>query len=215
MTDRVRAAITPPPLPASDVNVNYYKSHLDPDYWINPKLSDQAWRRKVGPDGIAWTTEGIPFKTSKDGRNIAVVTLEAVYPRSVAFPVRASGKTLYLMLSGITFAMQSHVVNVRATLRYADGSTQVADFVNPFDIGDCWGQYRCHDTPAAGFENLAGRLGPAGSAEVRDLTQPVRVDVDADLVAVPMKPNVQLESVAFETVANDVIFGVMGASILK
>ena len=211
---RVHAAVKPPALPASSVNTSYYKDHLVPPFTQKP--SDAAWRKKVGADGLAWTTEGIPFKTAETGQNIGVVTRAAdVFPQQLEFPINAAGRTLYLMISGTTFAMQSHVVNLRVTLAYADGTRETHDLVNPFTIGDCWNQYRYHDTAANGFENLGGRSGPPGSAGIKDLDRPIAVDTEAHLVAFDLKPGVELRSVRLEAVANDVIFGVMGATVLK
>ena len=214
VVERVLASVQPPPLPASEVNTGYYKYHLSSD-WISPKLTDEAWRKKVGSDGVAWTTDGIPFKTRKDGPNIAAVSLAGGFPASVEFPANGSGKTLYLMISGLTFAMQSHVPNIRVTLDYADGTSQAVDLVNPFTIGDCWGQYHFHDTAANGFENIGGRSGPAGSSEAGDLTKPINVDCEAHLVPFELRSGVDLKSISLEAVANDVVFGIMGATILK
>ena len=211
---RVHAAVRPPPEPASPINTVYYKDHLVAPF-VSPKPADDAWRKKVGPDGIAWTTDGIPFLTSKEGPNIAVVTRAAVFPQALAFPIGQSGKTLYLMISGTTFAMQSHVPNLRLTLRYEGGPAESVDLANPTGIGDCWNQYRFHDTAANGFENIGGRSGPAGSAQVADMTQPVAVDTEAHLVALELKPGAVLREVQMEAVANDIIFGLMGATILK
>ncbi len=217
VTDAMRLvaeAVKPPPPPASEVNTGYYKYHLVP-LFVSPPVSDEAWRKKVGSDGVAWTTDGIPFKSARQGPNIGVVTRVAVFPQSLELPVNGQGRTLYLMLSGTTFAMQSHVVNLRLTLRYANGTSEAFDLVNPMGIGDCWNQYRFHDTAANGFENLGGRSGPAGSSQVKDLTVPVVVDTEAHLVAFDLKPGAVLQSVRLEAVANDMIFGVMGATILK
>ena len=211
---QVVKAVKPPALPASAVNTGYYCSHLVAPF-VTPPPSDEAWRRRIGEDGIGWTTEGIPFKSPKQGDNIAVVTRAAVFPSSIEFPVQATGGKLYLMLSGTTFAVQSHVVNLRMGLEYTDGSVQTRDLVNPFDIGDCWNQYRFHDTAANGFENLGGRTGPAGSAQVADLTRPVAVDTQAHLVAFDLKPGATLAKVRLEAVAEDIIFGVMGATVLR
>jgi len=211
---RVHDAVKPPPRPASPVNTAYYLDHLVEPF-VSPKPADDAWRKKVGPDGLAWTTDGIPFISSKEGANIAVVTRAAVFPQSLTVPVARAGKTLYLMISGTTFAMQSHVTNLRLTLRYDDGNSVPLDLINPTGIGDCWNQYRYHDTAANGFENLGGRSGPAGSALVADRTQPVAVDTQAHLVAIPLEKGLALRELQFEAVANDVIFGLMGATILK
>lgn len=213
--DRVHAAVKAPALPASEINTIYYKDHLVPPF-VSSKPSDARWRKIINSDGIGWTTETIPFKSPKSGPNIAVVTRAAnVFPPTIDVEVNASGRALYLMLSGTTFAMQSQVVNVRVTLAYADGAQEAHDLVNPFSIGDCWNQYRYHDTAANGFENLGGRLGPDGSAQVADLNRPIAVDTEAHLLQFDLKPGRTLRSVRLEAVANDVVFGLMGASVLK
>lgn len=211
---RVAKASQPPPPPALRVNHEYWKNHIvDRVAPNNP--SDAAWRRKIGPDQVGWTHDGIPFRSPKQGKNIAVVTLAGGFPSKVKVPVGAGGKELYLMLSGMTFPAQSHVVNLRVTLDYSDGTRQKVDLVNPSDIGDCWGtQWRFHDTAANGFENLGGRFGPPGSA-AGDLTRPIAVDTEAHLVKIPLRQGIDLRAFTFEAVANDVIFGLMGASVLK
>jgi len=207
-----------PELPASQVGFNYWKDHLLQYHGSrNEPVSDSAWRAKVGPDGVAWTTDGIPFKTSKEGRNIGVVSLTGAYSPRLEFPVNAKGKTLYLLVGGMSFPVQSHVVNLRVTLHYADGDSVERELVNPFGIGDCWSTWcgRFHDTPANGFENIGGRRGPAGSSEVTDRTQPVELDTEAQLVPFDVRQETELTKVEVEAIANDVVFGVMGATILK
>ncbi len=213
---RVAKASPPPPPPALEVNHAYWKDHItnrvDPH---NP--SDAAWRQKIGPDQIGWTCDGIPFQSPKQGRNIAVVTRAGGFPAKIEVPLRTGGRELYLMLSGMTFPPQSHVVNVRIVLYYAEGAEQAVDLVSPFDIGDCWGTWlwRFHDTAANGFENLGGRFGPPGSSAAGDLTRPIAVDTEAHLVKIPLQQGRVLRAFGVEAVANDVIFGLMGASILK
>ncbi len=171
----------------------------------------------MGEDGIAWTADGIPFMSVKDGNNIAAVTLVGGFPQKLTFPIHTKGQTLYLMVSGITFPAQSHVVNLRVSLQYADGRESVMDLVNPFDIGDCWSTWcgRYHDTAANGFENIGGRSGPSGSCEVEDMSKPVALDSEAHLIPFDLLKDVELASVEVEAVANDVLFGVMGATVLK
>ncbi|HIJ65020.1 MAG TPA: DUF4450 domain-containing protein [Candidatus Hydrogenedentes bacterium] len=215
---RVVQQAKPPALPASRRGFGYRRTHLVRYHrYRDTPVCDAAWRAKVGPDGVAWTTDGIPFKTAKEGPNIAVATLAGAFPEAVDVPVHARGKALFLMISGMTFPVQSHVPNLRVRLAYADGSSAATDLVNPFSIGDCWGSWcgRYHDTPANGFENIGGRHGPAGSAEVDDLNQPIAVDTEAHLIRFDLRPDVALDAIRIEAVANDAIFGLMGASILK
>jgi len=212
---RVTQTAKPPAAPASEVGFGYWKDHL---LHLNGNLSDAAWRKKVGPDNIAWTTDSIPFKSAKEGSNIAIVTLAGGFPTKLEFPMNARGKTLYLMISGITFPVQSHVTNLRVTLHYGDGHSEPADLVNPFGIGDCWSSFPCgrfHDTAANGFENLGGRAGPAGSALVKDMTKPIEVDTEAHLIAFDLRPEQEVRAISLEAIANDCIFGLMGATILK
>ncbi len=212
---RLANGAIPPEMPADQVGFNYWLEHV---IVRSKPPSDAAWRAKIGTDDIAWTTDGIPFRSPKEGSNIAAVCLHSkAFPASVSLPVGARGRTVYLMVSGMTHPNQSHVVNARCTLKYADGSREVRDLVNPFDIGDCWstwcGPY--FDTPANGFENIGGRSGPAGSSQVQDRSRPVAVDTIAHLVAFPLKPGIPLEGIDFEAIANDIVFGVMGISVLK
>ena len=213
--DRILSAAVPPQYPASNVSFNYRQLHLAGRQ--NPKVSDDAWRKKINDDNIGWTTDGIPFKSPKTGSNIGVVSLMGGFPDKLRFEMSGQGTVLYLMLSGITFPNQSHVINLCITLHYTDGTQDIRNMVSPFDIGDCWSSFlgRFHDTAANGFENIGGRSGPAGSKEVDDLTKPIAIDTEAHLVQFELKPDIPLEFIELEAIANDVAFGIMGATILK
>lgn len=209
----IRTAVAPE-MPASQIGFEYWLEHivtrLKPGF-----ISDQSWRNKLTGDGLGWTTDGIPFKSQKQGKNIAAVSLVGDFPRSLNLEVNARGEYLYLMMSGITFPNQSHVVNVRIKLSYENDVNQIIDLVNPFTIGDCWSSLRFHDTPANGFENIGGRFGPAGSSEVEDLGRPIRVDTEAHLIELKLKEDLILKSIEIEAIANDICFGLMGATIRK
>lgn len=217
--DKVSNEATLPPAGASRVGFDYWRSHLGSRHHGDPVQtpSDEAWRNKIGPDGIGWTADGIPFKSSKAGPNIAIVTRTGPFSPVLDIPVHTQGKALILMLSGMTFPPQSHVPHLRVTLGYQDNQSESRDLVSPFDIGDCWSTWcgRWHDTAANGFENLGGRFGPAGSIEVSDMTQPIRVDTEAHLVPFDLRPDVPLTSIRLEALAEDIVFGLLGATVLK
>ncbi len=204
-----------PEMSYSQVGFDYWRNHLTAR--MSPPC-DEAWRAKIGVDGVAWAADGIPFKSPREGDNIAVVSLHNhAFPPKITFPAGARGTILYLMVSGVTHPNQSHVINLRVTLRYADGAEDARGLVNPFGIGDCWSTWcgTYFDTPANGFENIGGRNGPAGTCETRGESLPVAVDTIAHLVPFDLRLGVELASVTFEAIANDVAFGLMGASILK
>lgn len=220
----IAASAIPPKLPYSQIGFEYWMTHIE-RYCINGPYPpvDDALRIITGEDGILHTTEGIPFYTSKYGKNMGIVTIVAqnpdkttqLYPKSLSFNVDKKGRELYLLITGMTFPAQSHVPNIEITLMYEDSSSLTRQLINPFGIGDCWGTWhgRYHDTQANGFVNIGGRYGPAGSAHVEDITKPVSVDTEAHIVRIPIRSDVILKKVTFEAAANDVIFGIIGASI--
>ena len=118
---KVAQASQPPAPPACGINHNYWKDHLVGSHTGDKAPSDAAWRKRIGPDGIGWTYDGIPFKSPQQGENIAVVTRAGGFPSKIEVPVNACGRELYFMVGGVTFPMQSHVVNLRIILHYSDG----------------------------------------------------------------------------------------------
>lgn len=217
--EKITKTAVPPALPATHVGFDYWKDHISQTRnsgtpWAF--VSDAAWRQKI-KDDFAWTADGIPFKSPKEGHNIAAVAMQGDFPESLRFDVNAKGKTLFLMVSGTTFPSQSHVPQIQVTIHYEDLSSEAYNLVSPIDIGDCWGTWcgRYHDTAANGFENLGGRNGPAGSIEVEDMHKPVEVDTEAHLIKFNLKPGMAVHYVELRAMANDVVFGIMGASILK
>lgn len=222
----IAASAIPPKLPYSQIGFEYWKIHIE-RYCINGPYPpvDDALRSITGKDDILKTTEGILFRVPKYKNNIGIVTLidqdqnktALVYPKCLSFEVDFKGSELLLLITGITYPAQSHVPNLEITMMYADNIIIKHQLINPFDIADCWGTWhgRYHDTQANGFLNIGGRFGPAGSADVSDITKPVSVDTEAHIVRIPLRNETVLKKVAFEAAANDVIFGIIGATIRK
>ena len=52
-------------------------------------------------------------------------------------------------------------------------------------------------------------------AEAGDLTKPIALDTEAHLIALDLNSEVELRRVSLEAIANDCIFGIMGATVLK
>ena len=205
----------PPEAPHSLTGFDYWRDHLTAR--LKPPCDD-AWRAKIDADGVAWTADGIPIRSAKEGPNIVAVALHNKYfPASATIPVGQAGNTLYLMISGMTHPVQSHVVNLRVALTYEDGDQVTHDLVNPFDIGDCWSTWcgTYYDTPANGFENIGGRHGPAGTCEIAPDDLPVAVDTIAHLLRFDLRADAVLDTIGVEAIANDAVFGVMGTSIRK
>jgi len=205
-----------PDYPASTIGFEYWLEHLIGRGIRKQAPSLDAWKAKIGAVGVAWTYEGIPFKSAADGPCLAVVSLAGGYPAYIDFDVKSRGKELYLMLTGVTFPAQSHVANLRVTLFDDEGRETIHELFNPTDIGDCWSVWagRFHDTARNGFENLGGRFGAPGSHMVDDMTLPVETDTEAHLLALPIE-GMYVSKIRLQAAANDVIFALMGISILE
>jgi len=215
----VKAAVIRPPQEYNQMNTDYYLMHIDNyiQQFNTYPLSDDRWRSMVGEDGIAVTGEGIPFRSPKEGVNLAVTTLAATgYPDRVQVPVEMAGRAIYLLITGITFPMQSHVENLRITFTYEDGVSQEYPLINPYDIGDMWFVMwnRYHDTPANGFENLSGRRGALTSAGL-DLNSPIETDTEAHILRFYLREGVKVTKMEMRTIANDAIFALMGVTVLQ
>ena len=131
-------------------------------------------------------------------------------------PVDKCGRAVYLLITGITLPMQSHVENLRIIIRYEDGIAEEHPLYNPDGIGDMWFTKfeRYHDTPANGFENIGTGRGALSSAGL-DLTKPIATDLEAHILRFHLRRDVRVKEIEMRIIANDVIFGLMGVTLLQ
>ena len=219
LTELNRSAIGPKP-EYSQVNFGYYKMHLvDRNIQLpSSPLDDSRWRSLVGADGIAVTGEGIPFRSKKEGYYLAAAALNnTAYPDRIIVPADDEGRAVYLLITGISFPMQSGVENLRIILNYEDGVNEIHPLVNPETIGDMWSTIwrRWHDTPANGFEKLGGYLPGPDSSYGQDLTRPIETGIEAHIIHFPLREGIRLKEIEMRITANDVLFSLMGITILK
>lgn len=225
--DTLHRTCHPVPEGYSDVNREYYRLHIRERVnehvaslyhdTLDAPIGDARWKTLIGEDGIAVTGEGIPFRSVKSGNYLAATSLATdAYPASVTVPVGQKGRAVYLLAAGITFPMQSHVENVRVTLRYEDGSHEAFPLICPRDISNTLYPYfgYFHDTPGAGFENMGGRNGPMSSAG-QNLNTCIPTDTEAHILRFRLKPGEILKTVTFETVCQDAAYCLMGVTVLK
>lgn len=217
--ETVRDTVIMPPKEYSQVNAVYYKDHLVNRNKMRPEspVSDERWRSLVGENGIVMTGEHIPFRSRREGAYMAATTMIATaYPDRVKAEVNAYGRAAYLLVTGTTYPMQSHVDNLRITFEYEDGMREEYPLVNPTDIGDMWFTFwgRFHDTPATGFENMGGHCGEMSSAGL-DLRKPIRTDTEAHILRFRLRSDVKVKTIEMRTIANDAVFALMGVTLLK
>jgi hypothetical protein len=184
---------------------------------------DDSGLRKVAGDNAGYLTmpNGIPFATpAKTGaRNITFTSQWDNYPHDLTVPLTGRARHIYLLMAGSTNFMQSRMDNGEVEIAYTDGTSARLALRNPetwwpieqdYFIDDYQfpmqgplpprvnlrtGEIRILDL--ASFKGK-GREVPGGAATVLDLT------LD------PAKP---LRSLTLRTLANDVVIGLMSATL--
>ena len=209
-----------PPQEYCQVNFDYYAWHVNGGFTTNSPLyemDNSRWRSLVDENGIAMTGEGIPFRSSREGKCMAAATLVSpAYADRIVVPVADRGRAAYLLITGITLPMQSHVENMRVIIRYEDGTEEAYPLFNPDGIGDMWFTKfaRYHDTPANGFENIGGGRGALSSAG-QDLTKQIPTDMEAHILRFRLREDQTVKEIEMRVIANDVIFALMGVTLLS
>ncbi|MEG1669252.1 MAG: glycogen debranching protein, partial [Chryseobacterium sp.] len=170
---------------------------------------------------------GIPFLINKTDRNIAFASQWDNYPESIEIPVSGKGKKIYFLMAGSTNPMQSQIVNGTITVQYIDGSTSELELKNPtnwwpieqdlfddnfaFEIPDDKIPYR--------VKLKTGELYKGGTlskySSIKGFTDRQVDGGAATILDLPIDPNKELKSIKLTAVSNDVVIGMMSATVLK
>lgn len=195
--------------------------------WCHPletaEIEDDGFRSLVR-DNLFTTSIGVPFRSFAEGHNVAYTSLWDNYPDRVEIPLTGRASNIYLLMAGSTNHMQYGVTNATLTVRYTDGSTSVTPLVNP----DNWAPieqdfyvddyafsrsseppYRLHLKSGIVSRTLGRELGIKGV-----YGRPIECGA-ATLVDIPADPDRQLQSITLETVANEVVVGIMAVTLQR
>ena len=195
--------------------------------WCHPLLSasiDDSGLRNLVRDNRFNTSLGVPFRLMKEGNNIAFTSLWDNYPDSICVPLEGKASHAYLLLAGSTNHMQCHIANGVLKVRYTDGTYTELTLTNP----DNWcpieqdfyvdgkaftvpepRPYRLHLKTGKVSRDLGKELGITG-VYGREIEGGAGVLLD-----MPLDPEKTLESLTLETLANDVVIGLMGVTLQR
>lgn len=193
--------------------------------WCHPLLSasiDDSGLRNLVRNNRFDTSLGVPFRLMKKGNNIAFTSLWDNYPDSICIPLAGKASHAYLLLAGSTNHMQCHIANGVLKVRYSDGTSTEMTLTNP----DNWcpieqdfyvdgkafvlsepRPYRLHLKTGKVSRDLGKELGITG-VYGREIEGGAGVLLD-----MPLDAEKTLESLTLETVANDVVVGLMGITL--
>jgi hypothetical protein len=187
-----------------------------------PVIDDSGLRKVAADhDGKLIMPNGIFFSTpsAPETNNIVFTSQWDNYPHDVTIPLNGHANYAYFLMAGSTNFMQSHIDNGELVVHYVDGSSERLALRNPETWWPIDQDYFIDDyqfpmesplpprvdlrTGRIRLLNLAtfkgeGRAVPGGAATVLDLA---------------LDPAKQLQSLTVHTLSNDVVIGLMSATL--
>jgi hypothetical protein len=188
-------------------------------------VNDQGLRDAAAQGGGTFTLpdQGVPFRTPGDAaaKNILFTSQWDNYPHAAGVPLTGNATHLYLLMAGSTNPMQSRIDNGEVIVAYADGTLARLALENPttwwpidqdYFIDDyafarpgpipprvdlATGQERTLERNE--FKGRGGRVN-GGAATVLDLS---------------LDPAKELKSLTLRTLSNDVVIGLMAATLVR
>jgi hypothetical protein len=152
------------------------------------------------------TTRGGRFAWSGGARNIAFTSMWDNWPRQVAVPVGGKAEAIWLLVCGFTNPMQGRIANAELRMKYADGLVEKLELVPPLNFWSLCPFGRVdYDYQRDGF--CLPKVPPA-TVQLGD-------NCRANVLSCRLRPNVALESVTLETLSQEVMIGLMGASLMN
>ncbi|WP_332453882.1 DUF4450 domain-containing protein [Chryseobacterium aquaticum] len=170
---------------------------------------------------------GVPFLIDKTDKNIAFVSQWDNYSDSLEIAISGKGKKIYFLMAGSTNPMQSQIVNGKITVQYIDGSTSELELKNPtnwwpieqdlfddnfaFEIPDDKIPYR--------VKMKTGELYKGGTlskySSIKGFTDRQIDGGAATILDLPIDHSKELKLIKLIAVSNDVVIGMMSATVLK
>ncbi len=223
----------------SDIFHNRYESPRSPyttlqipvqgiGEWCHPEdtahIDDSGLRMKVGSDGIVNTSIGIPFSSVKDGQNVVYTSLFDNYPDSITIPLDGKANGLQLLLAGSTNHMQNYLENARITVKYTDGTEEILPLIAPNNWCPIEQDYYV-DGKAFRLETPRPYRMIFKDGSVTDDVEKAldikgvygrRIDGGAGvMLRIDLDPTKNLKDMTLETLSNDVVVGLVGATYVR
>jgi hypothetical protein len=180
-----------------------------------PAIDDTGLRAAgsiVLPNGVAFT---IP----RSGANVLFTSQWRNYPHEATMPLRGRARHLYLLMAGTTNFMQSRLDNGEILVTYTDGTTARLALRNPETWWPIEQDYFIDDYqfPYAGTLPLrvdlkTARVRLLDPASFKGQGREIRGGA-ATVLDLTLDPARQLKSLTVRTLANDVVIGLLAATL--
>jgi len=195
--------------------------------WTNFTITfnvDDRGLRAAAPDGIfTLPDQGVPFRTPGDAaaKNILFTSQWDNYPHAAGVALGGKARHVYLLMAGSTNPMQSRIDNGEVIVAYADGTLTRLALENPTTWWPIDQDYFIDDYAFARPGPIPPRVDLAtGRERTLDLNQfkgrGGKVNGGAATVLdLPLDPAKELKSLTLRTLSNDVVIGLMAATLVR
>lgn len=199
--------------------------------WTHPedlyKIDDSGIRSKAGLADEIKMPGGVPFATPGDSaaKNVVFTTLWDNYPKAVSVPLSGKATKVYLLLAASTYHMQNHVLNGSVTVTYQDGSSDVLKLILPEtllpldqDIYTDGFAFTLKTPRPYRIRLKTGTISrnPAADLHLKQGNGPLLIDGGlATMSELKLNPTKELKSLEIRTIANEVIIGLMSATLVR
>ena len=170
---------------------------------------------------------GVPLATPGEGglKNVVFVSQWDNYPREVTVPLSGQGRGIVLLMAGSTNHMQSRYVNGEVEVTYADvslhSSVEKLELVNPtnwwpieqdYFIDDF--QFRRPEPIPIRVDLKSGRIRVLDIAGFKGRGGPIPGGA-ATVLNLPLRSDKELQSLTVRAIANEVVIGLMSATVIR
>ena len=174
-------------------------------------------------NGLFVLPQGVQFKipAEENADNVVFTSQWDNYPNEVAIGLTGKARHLYLLMAGSTNSMQSQFDNGVVTITYKDGTAETLSLRNPTTWWPIDQDYFIDDFGFKRPEAIPPRVDlKTGKVRVLDITEFKGKGTTvpggaATVLDLPLNPEKELDALKVHTLANEVIIGLMSATLLR
>ncbi len=190
----------------------------------NAEIDDTGLREAAGRNaGRFVLPQGVPLATPGpgDARNVVFTSRWDNYPAEVTVPLTGRARHLVLLMAGSTNPMQSRIDNGEVVVRYVDGQRDRLALENPttwwpidedYFIDDF--QFRRPGPIPVRLDLKTGQVRTSTEAEFKGKGRRIPGGA-ATVLDLPLRPDRVLESMTVRCLANEVVIGLMAATLAR
>ncbi|HEY4247479.1 MAG TPA: DUF4450 domain-containing protein [Lacunisphaera sp.] len=189
-----------------------------------PDIDDSGLRTVAAKNGgRIILSNGVPLATPVEpgAKNIIFTSQWDNYPREAVIPLSGHARQLYLLMAGSTNHMQSHLDNGEVVVTYRDGKIARLALENPITWWPIDQDYFIDDFQFRRPGPLPPRI-DLKTGQIRMLDENTFKGKGrsvpggaATVLNVPLDPSRELKSITVRALANEVVIGLMSATLAR